>query len=63
MVPKSVYQIHFGAIGVPRLCICNIPGVVLVTVADVALVMVLEGRGFRWLEVFVILLILIIFAW
>jgi hypothetical protein len=29
----------------------------------VALVMVLEGRGFRWLEVFVILLIFIIFAW
>eukprot|EP00882_Tetradesmus_deserticola_P002051 GHRQ01002198.1.p2 GENE.GHRQ01002198.1~~GHRQ01002198.1.p2 ORF type:complete len:501 (+),score=240.95 GHRQ01002198.1:197-1699(+) len=35
---------------------------VLITIADVVLVMLLEGRGFRWLEVFVILLILIIFA-
>jgi manganese transport protein len=36
---------------------------VLITIADVALVMLLEGRGFRWLEIFVIGLILIIFAW
>ena len=36
---------------------------VLVTIADVALVMLLEGRGFRWLEGFVILLILVIFSW
>lgn len=36
---------------------------VLVTVADVALVAVLEGRNFRWLEVFVVLLIIIIFVW
>lgn len=36
---------------------------VLITIADVALVMLLEGRGFRWLEVFIIALILIIFAW
>lgn len=35
---------------------------VLVTIADVALVMLLEGRGFRWLEGFVILLILVIFS-
>lgn len=35
---------------------------VLITIADVALVMLLEGRGFRWLEIFVIGLILIIFA-
>lgn len=36
---------------------------VLVTLADVALVMLLEGRGFRLLEVFVVVLIVIIFAW
>jgi manganese transport protein len=30
---------------------------VLITLADVALVMLLEGRGFRWLEAFVALLI------
>jgi manganese transport protein len=36
---------------------------VLITIADVALVMLLEGRGFRWLEVFIIVLILIIFGW
>jgi manganese transport protein len=36
---------------------------VLITIADVALVMLLEGRGFRWLEVFIIGLILIIFGW
>lgn len=36
---------------------------VLITIADVALVMLLEGRGFRWLEIFVIGLILIIFTW
>ena len=36
---------------------------VLITVADVALVAVLEGRSFRWLEVFVVLLIIIIFVW
>lgn len=36
---------------------------VLITVADVALVAVLEGRSFRWLEVFVVLLIMIIFVW
>lgn len=36
---------------------------VLITIADVALVMLLEGRGFRWLEIFVIGLILIIFSW
>lgn len=36
---------------------------VLITIADVILVMLLEGRGFRWLEIFVILLILFIFAW
>jgi manganese transport protein len=35
---------------------------VLITIADVALVMLLEGRGFRWLEVFIIVLILIIFG-
>lgn len=36
---------------------------VLITIADVALVMLLEGRGFRWLEIFVIGLIVVIFAW
>jgi manganese transport protein len=38
-------------------------GGVLITIADVALVMLLEGRGFRWLEIFIIVLILIIFTW
>lgn len=36
---------------------------VLVTIADVALVMLLEGRSFRWLEVLILGLILFIFAW
>lgn len=36
---------------------------VLITVADVLLVMLLEGRSFRWLELFVVVLILLIFAW
>jgi manganese transport protein len=35
----------------------------LITIADVALVMLLEGRGFRWLEAFIVGLILFIFAW
>ncbi|KAF8069422.1 mntH [Scenedesmus sp. PABB004] len=35
---------------------------VLITLGDVALLLLLEGRGFRWLEAFVMLLILFIFG-
>lgn len=52
-----------AAVALQLLCGLPLWAGVLITVADVALVALMEGRSFRWLEVFVVLLIVFIFAW